>query len=136
VEIKLSETKTDYTILIAEDDIIKQILTKKILEKLGYRVIVVSNGHQAVSKYKFNISKIALILMDMQMPVLDGFEATKMIRGIEEQAGNDNRIPIIALVEHEKKIECIEAGCDAYLSKPIEITKLRKTLAEYLKSSA
>ncbi|MBL7883400.1 MAG: response regulator, partial [Bacteroidia bacterium] len=121
-------------LLLVEDNLINQRLTKLILEKNNYSVITASNGQEAVDLFKKN-KAIELIIMDIQMPVLDGLLATKMIREIElEQSAK--RIPIIALTAHAMKGDkerCIEAGCDSYLSKPIMIELLINTIQTFVK---
>ncbi|MGA1868422.1 MAG: PAS domain S-box protein [bacterium] len=120
------ETKTPYTILIAEDNISNQQITKKVLEKSGYNVVVSNDGQEAISLYKSNPS-IDLILMDVQMPVLDGLDATKAIRTMEAEAKKGDRISIIALTAYAMKGDrerCLEAGMDDYVSKPIRAPEL------------
>ena len=75
--------------------------------------------------------------MDVQLPDFDGLEATRMIREIEEAEGREDRIPIIALTAAAMtgdKERCLDAGCNDYLTKPIEQKRLRETLAKYLKT--
>jgi signal transduction histidine kinase/CheY-like chemotaxis protein len=120
-------------LLLVEDNLINQRLTKLILEKSGYAVITANNGQIAVDLFKSN-PKIKLIIMDIQMPVLDGLSATKEIRMIETE-NKLSKIPIIALTAHAMKGDkekCIEAGCDNYLSKPILIELLINTIKKYI----
>jgi CheY-like chemotaxis protein len=120
-------------LLLVEDNLINQRLTKLILEKSGYAVITANNGQIAVDLFKSN-PKIKLIIMDIQMPVLDGLSATKEIRMIEAE-NKLSKIPIIALTAHAMKGDkekCIEAGCDNYLSKPILIELLINTIKKYI----
>lgn len=131
----MSKEKTNHTILLTEDNIINQLGIKNLLENFGYRVVTANNGQEAVEIYGSDTS-IDLILMDIEMPILDGFEATRMIRDIEKQKGRDNTVPIITLSGSNMKEKCIAAGFDSYLSKPVETVELRKTLDEYLKISA
>ncbi|MGA1826395.1 MAG: ATP-binding protein [bacterium] len=128
------EAKAGYTILIAEDDIPNQRLIKRILEKSGFTVATSNNGKEAIALYKSDPT-IDLILMDIQMPVLDGIEATKVIRNIETEEKKDTTIPIIALTAHAMKGDrekYIAAGCDGYISKPINLSNLKNSLLEYL----
>ncbi len=120
-------------LLLVEDNLINQRLTKLILEKSGYAVLTANNGQVAVDLFKSN-PKIKLIIMDIQMPVLDGLSATKEIRTIEFE-DKLSKIPIIALTAHAMKGDkekCIEAGCDNYLSKPILIELLINTIKKYI----
>lgn len=115
-------------VMLVEDNLINQRLTKLILEKAGYHVITANNGKDAVDLFESDPS-IRLIIMDIQMPVLDGLSATKMIR--EKELLTGKRIPIIALTAHAMKGDkerCLEAGCDHYLSKPIMIESLIATI--------
>jgi CheY-like chemotaxis protein len=110
-------------ILLAEDIEINQQLVIRILEKRGHHVTVAQNGKEvldALERQSFD-----LILMDVRMPEMDGFEATAAIRKKESLAGG--RIPIIAMTAHAMRGDrerCLEAGMDGYLSKPIEIQQL------------
>ncbi len=114
-------------ILIAEDNEINQRLARRLLEKNGYTVKIVSNGRQALSALRQD--NYDLILMDMQMPEMDGIEATIQIR-LEEQ-NTRRHIPIIALTANAMKGDmerCRRAGMDAYISKPIQIGELLETI--------
>jgi signal transduction histidine kinase/CheY-like chemotaxis protein/predicted hydrocarbon binding protein len=120
-------------LLLVEDNIVNQRLTKLILEKSGYNVITANNGQVAVDLYKAN-KDIKLILMDVQMPVLDGLLATQAIREYESSEQLPRK-PIIALTAHAMKGDkekCIEAGCDNYLSKPIMMEVLVRTIRKYI----
>ena len=125
VKSRVLENKTSYTVLIAEDDILNQQAAKKILEKSGYNVIVSNDGKEAISVYKSD-SSIDFILMDIQMPVLNGYEATKVIRDIEKQEQKE-RIPIIALTAYAMvgdREKCLASGMDDYISKPLQKSEL------------
>ena len=120
-------------LLLVEDNMINQRLTKLILEKAGYSVITANNGQDAVDIYQSE-NKIKLIIMDIQMPVLDGLSATQIIR-YHEVDNKLNRTPVIALTAHAMKGDkekCIDAGCDNYLSKPIMIDVLINTIKKYI----
>lgn len=98
-------------ILLAEDNIVNQKLAVRILEKFGHNVKIVSNGQLAVQA--FQSQSFDLILMDVQMPVMGGFEATQKIREIERNSGTDAHIPIIALTAHAMigdREKCLSAG--------------------------
>jgi len=117
-------------ILLAEDNLVNQKVATRMLEKLGYRVDVAGNGRTAVDAWR--AGRYDLILMDCQMPELDGYEATREIRRLEN---GTRHIPIVALTAHAMKganEACIAAGMDAYLSKPIERDHLAATLARFL----
>ncbi len=122
-------------ILVAEDNPVNQKVAVKILEKLGYRVDTVANGTEAVAVIRH--IPYDLVLMDMQMPEMDGFEATHQIRELQSAFGP--RIPIVAMTAHAMKGDrerCLAAGMDAYLAKPIQPRELAKTLELLLEPQA
>jgi CheY-like chemotaxis protein len=110
-------------ILLAEDNVVNQVLAVRLLEKNGHRVVVASNGREALEtleKQKFD-----LVVMDVSMPEMDGFEAAMAIRA--KEAGTSSHIPIIAVTAHAMKGDrerCLAAGMDAYVSKPIQAREL------------
>ena len=110
-------------ILVAEDNPVNQKLTVRLLEKLGHQAVLANNGAEALTK--FEDSGCDLIMMDVQMPVMDGLQATEAIRDREKKTGG--RIPIVALTAHAMKGDrerFFEAGMDAYLAKPINSREL------------
>ena len=114
-------------VLLAEDSLANQKLATRVLEKCGHRVTVANNGRQALSAWTSGC--FDAILMDVQMPEMDGFEATSAIREQEKQTGR--HIPIIAMTAHALKGDrerCLEAGMDDYLSKPVHAKELREKL--------
>jgi len=118
------------SILLAEDNIINQKLAARMLEKRGWTVKSVANGRQVLESLEAEYFDI--ILMDAQMPVMDGFEATKLIREKEEKTGE--HIPIVALTARAMsgdKKKCLEAGMDGYVSKPIDRIKLFETIENF-----
>jgi CheY-like chemotaxis protein len=116
-------------ILAAEDNVTNQLVLKTILHSLGLEPVIVDNGQEAVDRW--SQSPFDLILMDIQMPVLDGVAATREIRRREAEAGA-GRTPIVALSANAMKhqvAEYLAAGMDAHLAKPIQIDRLYATLA-------
>ena len=117
------------TILLAEDNPVNQTLALRLLEKMGHKVQVVGNGEEAAAMAQRG--HFDVILMDVQMPVLGGFEATARIRAGESSAGRHT--PIIAMTAHAlegDRERCLAAGMDGYVSKPIRIEALMAALAE------
>jgi CheY-like chemotaxis protein len=109
-------------ILLAEDNHVNQILAVRLLERRGHRVNVASSGREAIDWVERE--NFDLILMDLQMPDMDGLEATAMIREREKQRGG--RTPIVALTAYTMKGDrerCLEAGMDNYINKPIDAVK-------------
>jgi two-component system sensor histidine kinase/response regulator len=126
----LSRSHREHRILLAEDNVVNQKVACRFVEKLGYRVEVVNDGRAAVDAWATD--RYDLILMDCQMPELDGYEATREIR--RREAGL-RRIPIVALTAHAMKgadEECAAAGMDAYLTKPIDRVQLEACLDRFL----
>ncbi|MGB9697269.1 MAG: PAS domain S-box protein [Ignavibacteria bacterium] len=120
-------SRPEHKVLIVEDERLNYLFLKKALEKIGVNIIYASNGIDAIKAVKEN-PDIALILMDLKMPKMDGYEATKQIRSFQED------IPIIAVSAYamggdERK--AIEAGCNDYITKPFETEILLKKLREY-----
>ncbi|VAW93606.1 sensory box histidine kinase/response regulator [hydrothermal vent metagenome] len=121
-------------VLLVEDNHVNQLVAKAILEKFGLTPDIANDGLQAVQKFSNN--SYDLILMDCQMPVLDGFEATRQIRKNELENKVNQTTPIVALTAnaHDKdRGRCIAAGMDDYLQKPIIKDVLYNVLAQYLK---
>jgi signal transduction histidine kinase/CheY-like chemotaxis protein len=122
-------------ILVAEDNLVNQRLVQRMLEKEGHDVVLVGNGLEALNALKgeaLKDSAFDLILMDVQMPGMDGLEAARAIR--ESEIRTSRHIPIIALTAHAMKGDqdrCREAGMDAYLSKPIHSTDLLDMVQTY-----
>jgi CheY-like chemotaxis protein/HPt (histidine-containing phosphotransfer) domain-containing protein len=124
---KANKMKFSGRILVAEDVKTNQMLIKSLLEKMGLEVTIAEDGNQAIQKAL--AGEFDLIFMDIQMPHMDGYEAMKALRA------KGRATPIIALtasvMEGDDK-KCIEAGCNAYLSKPVAYSKLVETISRYL----
>jgi CheY-like chemotaxis protein/HPt (histidine-containing phosphotransfer) domain-containing protein len=119
-------------ILLAEDNLANQTLAVAQLKKLGYSCDTVVNGAQALEQVKNNPGVYSVVLMDCQMPEMDGFEATREIRAWEKE--NDHHIPIIAMTANamqSDKDTCIAAGMDDYISKPVTLNSLERALKEW-----
>jgi CheY-like chemotaxis protein len=119
--------KRRLNILLAEDNRVNQLLAAGVIENDGHRVVVANNGREALEKLAEE--RFDLVLMDVQMPEMDGFEATAVIRGKEKESGG--HLPIIALTAHAMKGDrerCLDAGMDAYVAKPIKARVLLETI--------
>lgn len=118
-------------VLLAEDNLINQKVAAAGLKNLGFDVDIAENGQVAVEKFKANAYD--LILMDIQMPVMDGITATKAIRKIEKEKKLSNPVHIIAITANslrDDRMKCIEAGMDDYLSKPFNMDKFPLILSQ------
>jgi CheY-like chemotaxis protein len=119
----LRERRRSFRVLLAEDSPINQKLAVRLLARRGHDVTVVDDGRKAVSA--FRDGEFDIILMDIQMPELDGFGATTEVRALE--AGSSQHIPIVALTAHAMagdEARCLAAGMDAYVSKPFRPEEL------------
>jgi CheY-like chemotaxis protein len=130
----VAERSAGLSVLVAEDNEINALLMRSLLTRLGHRVMIASNGAEALESWLAARSAGApydLVLMDVQMPEVDGIEAAKRIRAREAgQAGR--RTPILALTANalvEDRYACFEAGMDGFLIKPIDRDKLAEALA-------
>lgn len=124
----LQDTNPSLRILVAEDNAVNARVAETLLRRLGHDVEIVINGQQAVNAVRTR--EYDVILMDVQMPIMDGYEATRALRKEEEEDGK-NPIPIIALTAHTMKGDkdkCIAAGMNGYVSKPFRLEELRDAL--------
>jgi signal transduction histidine kinase/CheY-like chemotaxis protein len=118
-------------ILLAEDNPVNQRLASRLLEKRGHRVVAVGNGRAALERLEKD--KFDVVLMDIQMPEMDGFEATATLRQREEATGL--HLPVIAMTAHAMqgdKERCLAAGMDGYISKPIVVTEFLAVVQAFL----
>ncbi|MCJ8314113.1 MAG: substrate-binding domain-containing protein [Saccharospirillaceae bacterium] len=126
-------------ILVAEDNKVNQMVIRGMINKLGANVTISGNGQEVFDIFTNSVNKFDLILMDFEMPILDGASATKKIRQFEQNFNdvNDNKlhIPIIAITAHamnEHRELCILSGMDDHLSKPIDLETLQQMLIRFL----
>ncbi|MFC1592196.1 ATP-binding protein [Thermodesulfobacteriota bacterium] len=133
--VSISAEKSTVTILLVEDSIDNQMLAKTILVKQGFSILIANDGMEAVDIFKDKHAQIDIILMDMQMPRMGGLEATGIIRQCIKDQGL-KQLPIIALtagaMEGDRE-QCLDAGCDDYLTKPIRKRKLIEMLQKFTK---
>lgn len=118
------------TILVVEDNIVNQKVLQKMLEKLGYKSVVAEHGEEAL--FLIDRLRFAAILMDLQMPKMDGFACTEEIRRRKDYY---QYVPIIAVTANlmdSQQEKCIQAGMNAYLAKPVDLTRLQETLQAVL----
>lgn len=119
----LREARPVFRILLAEDNAVNRLLARRLLEQKGHTVVTANNGREALAMLETQSFDAAL--MDVQMPEMDGFEATHAVRDKERSSGE--HLPIIALTAHAMKGDqerCLAAGMDGYISKPIQTTEL------------
>ena len=124
----ISDASKSFDILLAEDNEVNQRLAVKILQKYNHGVTVANNGQEALDAIK--IKRYDVILMDVQMPIMGGFESTKAIRDYERSEGL-TRTPIIALTAHAMmgdREKCIQAQMDEYLTKPLKQQQMMQTI--------
>jgi len=121
-------------VLVAEDNSINQIVARKTIEKFGHRVSIASDGREALEMVKEH--DYDFVLMDLEMPEMDGIEATKAIRALP--SNEDSELVIYAMTGHamaESQEACIDAGMNGFLSKPFDPTQLRDSLLKYTTSA-
>jgi len=127
---KMKEQAQPQTVLLVEDTEDNRFMMRRLLEMTGYRVVEAMNGEEAVKLAKKESPN--LILMDLSLPVIDGLAATRLIRKLPEFKST----PIIAVSAHDTtdfQSEAIEAGCNSYVTKPIDFSELEVLIAKLLK---
>jgi len=127
----LREDRSHLRVLLAEDNAVNQLVALRVLEKQGHVVTVAANGRKALEALEKETYDV--VLMDIQMPEMDGWEATRAIR--EKERATGEHIPIVAMTAHAMKGDeerCLAAGMDQYLTKPIQTLELLATLEEIM----
>jgi CheY-like chemotaxis protein len=132
LEIHSNPLNTQFRVLVAEDGLVNRHLAERLLQREGCEVITAENGELAVNE--LDNQRFDLVLMDVEMPVMDGLAATRTIRERERQTGNHT--PIVALTSNTNREQCIAAGMDAFLSKPLRLGALREVLGDVLDGNA
>jgi len=123
--------KSHLSVLLAEDNLVNQKITEFSIKQIGYNIDIANNGLEAIEKYRNNVYHF--ILMDLQMPIMNGFDATIEIRKIQEADTEREHIPIIALTANatkEDRRRSFDAGMDGFMSKPFNPIELRKLLVK------
>ena len=118
-------------VLIAEDNRINLVVTLRMLEKHGFQVLVAKNGREALEILQWET--VDLILMDVQMPEMDGLEATRRIRELERKTGA--HVPILAMTANAlqgDRDKCLGSGMDGYLTKPVQSNQLYQAIEDVL----
>ena len=119
-------------VLVAEDGLANRVLARGLLTRDGHNVTLAEDGLRAVSRLLE--TPYDVVLMDIDMPVMDGLSATRTIRQREELLGQ--RTPVIALTSNANRDECLAAGMDAFLSKPLDLYAFRRVVADLLQQRA
>ncbi len=131
----LQEARRGLRILLVEDNPVNQKVAVRMLEKLGHTPVVACNGREALSTLE--MERFDVVLMDVQMPEMDGFEATAAIRAREKATGAPH-LPIIAMTAHAMKGDlerCLESGMDGYVSKPVQKKELSAQIETYARTA-
>ncbi|WP_439135048.1 response regulator, partial [Pseudomaricurvus sp.] len=126
----------DFSVLVVDDHRVNQMVAQGMLKKLGYHVRLAGNGLEALQE--FQNRSVDLILMDCQMPEMDGFETTRRIRQLESEDDRKTRTPIIAMTAHvgdDDQSQCFASGMDDYIAKPVKYDVLQGHLLRWLGGS-
>lgn len=126
----MKEQDKSVTVLLVEDTEDNRYMMRRLLEMTGYRVVEAMNGEEAVKLAEREIPQ--LILMDLSLPVIDGLAATRLIRKLPQLAST----PIIAVSAHDTsdfQSEAIKAGCNSYVTKPIDFSELERLIGQLVK---
>ena len=123
---------TGCRVLMVEDQMINQLILREILEHVGVHVTTANNGREAITVMTCEAGRFDLVLMDLQMPVLDGYEATRILR----KEWPADKLPIIAVTAHalqEDRQHCLQVGMNDHLAKPVEQDQLYVCMLKWLK---
>lgn len=124
-------------LLLVDDHRVNQMVSKGMLNKLGYKVVIANNGREALAALEEQ--HFDLVLMDCQMPEMDGYEATREIRRMEQEQGVTKPLPVVAMTAHageSDQAKCYAAGMNDYLAKPVSFEKLEQNLKRWLGKNA
>ena len=135
VSTPMDKSQRSLRILLAEDNVVNQKVVTSMLQKRGHQVVVAEDGKKAVTAFEGGV--FDLVLMDVHMPEMDGFEATAAIR--ESQKSNGTHTPIVAMTANAMQGDrerCLEAGMDGYIPKPVKAKELFRGVEEAVDSSS
>lgn len=133
-EVDTEHQKTQLNVLVAEDNKVNQIVIKGMLENLGHRITIKENGQEVLDAATSNHGEYDIVLMDCEMPVMDGYEASESLRAYEK-LHELNPVPIIAVTAHatsDLRKKCIDVGMNSHLAKPIQLENLKVSIAEFM----
>ena len=119
-------------VLVAEDSVVHQTIAVRLLERLGHAVTVVGNGKEAIKALRRDVFDV--LLTDVEMPKLDGLSTTRMIRADEATLGG--RLPIVGITANDDHQDCLKAGMDAHLPKPLKAEPLTRILERIMRQTA
>ncbi|MFP4432333.1 MAG: response regulator [Spirochaetaceae bacterium] len=131
----MSLSNTEPVVLIAEDDEIGRLVVKHLLDQLGIKSFTVVNGREALEAVEQE--RPDLVLMDIRMPVMDGLEAIRRIRGLLDE--ERSKVPIIVVTAHVlagDDVSFLEAGADGFLRKPLSLAELREAISRFIPAGA
>jgi CheY-like chemotaxis protein len=123
----MPEDNSSLVLVVEDNEPMRKLVTTQ-LRKLGYESDVAINGKDALAK--LDAGRYALVFMDVQMPVMDGLQATKAVREAEKESGS--RTTIIALTGHCSRTDCIAAGMDDFVAKPMNIATLKAMMERWM----
>ncbi|MDX2256812.1 MAG: response regulator [Pseudanabaenaceae cyanobacterium bins.39] len=130
-QVHAQDSDRGFNILLAEDNMVNQKVAMRVLTHLGYKADIANNGHEVIKA--MSQKSYDLILMDVQMPGMDGIQATKQIR-LQEQESHIPKVIIIAMTANATENDqdtCLQSGMTDYISKPIQIDRLKELLKYY-----
>ena len=129
-EVEIDRVSSDLPILIVEDNVVNQRVMTKMLDRLGYNSLLANHGVEALEL--LSKEQISLILMDLQMPVMDGFSCTEAIRKRDDKNKDITIIAVTANVLDEDRTHCFDIGMDDFIKKPLRIDTLQERLSHYI----
>jgi len=126
------QARTGLRVLVAEDSVVHQTIAVRLLEGLGHAVTVVADGKEAIKALRRDVFDV--LLTDVEMPELDGLTTTRIIRADEATLGG--RLPIVGITANDDHQDCLKAGMDAHLPKPLKAEPLTRTLEKVVRRTA